>query len=91
MKLGATSQIPVSMIYDDLMGYADTNPFWAKKFGQVKSKSCLLGGWHSIHLETICRILLSAAFTEVIFLYCLPDPAITAFVHVLPPDRTDEF
>ena len=62
-----------------------------KKFGQVNSKSHLLCGWHSIHLEAISRILLSATFTDVVLLHCLLDPAITAFVHVLPPGRTDEF
>ena len=37
VKLGATSEMPVSKIYDNLIEYADTNPFWAKKFGQIKS------------------------------------------------------
>ena len=82
VKLGATSEIPVSKICDDLMEYADTNPLRAKKFGQVKSKSHLLEGRHSIHLEAVLRILLSAVFTDVVFLHCFLDPSITAFVHM---------
>ena len=34
---------------------------------------------------------LSAAFNDAVFLHCLLDPAITAFIHTLPPDRKDPF
>ena len=42
-------------------------------------------------IDTEDKIILSATFSDVVFLHCLLDPAITAFIHTLPPGRKDPF
>ena len=91
VKLGATSEIPTFKIFEELTTKTGTNPFQAKSFGKDHTKPNLLQGWHAIHLEAVFKIILSAAFSNAVFLHCLLDPAITAFIHTLPPGREDPF
>ena len=78
-------------IFEEVTTKMGTNPFQAKSFGKDHTNPNLLQGWHAIHLEAVFKIILSAAFSDAVFLHCLLDPVITAFVHTLPPGRKDPF
>ena len=60
-------------------------------YHQDHIKPYLLQGWHTIHLEAVFKIILPAAFSDAVFLHCLLDPAITTFIHTLPPGRRIHF
>ena len=62
VKLGATSEIPMDKIFEELTTKTGTNPFQAKSFRKDHIKPNLLQGWHTIHLEAVFKIILSAAF-----------------------------
>ena len=78
-------------IFEGLTTKTGTNPFQAKSFGKDHIKPNLLQGWHAICLEAVFKIILSATFSDAVFLHCLLDPVITAFIHTLPPGRKDPF
>ena len=82
VKLGATSEIPMDNVFEELTTKTGTNPFQAMSFGKDHIKPNLLQGWRVIHLEAVFKIILSATFSDAVFLHCLLDPALTAFIHI---------